>query len=74
MTTNIQYISLQEHSVKGERRIRQPQHLVGLVPVVLQLLLEHLRLAVADLNRADGVVRLLEPNRTVSDVLTCARH
>ena len=43
------------------------------MPVVLQLLFEHLRLAVADLNRADGVVRLLEPNRTVPYVLTCAR-
>ena len=74
MTTNIQYISLQEHSVKGERRIRQPQHLVGLVSVVLQLLLEHLGLPVANLDRAYGVVRLLEPNGTVPHVLTCARR
>ena len=44
------------------------------MPVVLQLLFEHLRLAVADLNRADGVVRLLEPDRTVPNVLTCGRR
>lgn len=56
---------------KGKRRIRQPQRLVGLVPVVLQLLLEHLRLAMTNFHRANGVVRLLEPNGTVPNILTC---
>ena len=59
MTTNIQYISLQEHSVKGERRIRQPPHLVGLVSVVLQLLLELLGLAMTNLYGVNGIICLL---------------
>jgi hypothetical protein len=45
------------------------ERLVGLLPILLQLLFELLRFAVANFNRTDGRrIRLLELDRTVSNI------
>lgn len=46
-------------------------NLIGLVPVLLQLLLQLLGLPMTNLYRIDSVVRLLQLDGAVTDVLAC---